>query len=83
MKKYFSRTAKRQSPRAYGFLSGMLSIEFGWNGLFFLKKNGEITYYQQMLGAAIVHPDFREVIPLAPEPIIKQEGQKKINVETS
>ena len=30
------------------------------------KKTGEVTYYLQMLGAAIVHPDFKEVIPLAP-----------------
>lgn len=41
------------------------------------KKTGESTYYQQMLGAAIVHPNFKEVIPLAPEFIIKQDGQKK------
>ena len=27
-----------------------------------------------MLDAAIVHPDTKEVIPLAPEPIIKQDG---------
>ena len=45
------------------------------------KKTGEITYYQQMLGAAIVHPDHKEVIPLAPEPIIKQDGQSKNDCE--
>ena len=39
-------------------------------------KTGEITYQHQMLGAAIVHPDCREVIPLAPEPIIKQDGAR-------
>ena len=27
-----------------------------------------------MLGAAIVHPDFKEVIPLPPEFIMKQDG---------
>jgi len=47
------------------------------------KETGEtIGYYQQLLGAAIVHPDFKEVIPLMPEMIIKQDGetslQKKI-----
>ena len=45
------------------------------------KKTGEITYYQQMLGAAIVHPGFKEVIPLAPEFIIKQDGQSKNDCE--
>ncbi len=45
------------------------------------KKTGEKTYYQQMLGAAIVHPDFKEVIPLAPEFIVKQDGQTKNDCE--
>ena len=45
------------------------------------KKTGEISYYQQMLGAAIVHPGFKEVIPLAPEFIIKQDGQSKNDCE--
>ncbi len=45
------------------------------------KKSGEVTYYQQMLGGAIVHPDFKEVIPLAPEFIIKQDGQSKNDCE--
>ena len=45
------------------------------------KKTGEITYYQQILGAVIVHPDFKEVIPLAPEFIIKQDGQSKNDCE--
>lgn len=44
-------------------------------------KTGEITYSHQMLGAAIVHPDHSEVIPLAPEPIIKQDGEKKNDCE--
>jgi hypothetical protein len=30
-----------------------------------------------MLAAAIIHQDFREVIPLMPEPIVKQDGTKK------
>ena len=34
-----------------------------------------------MLGAAIVHPDFKEVIPLAPEFINKQDGQSKNDCE--
>ena len=45
------------------------------------SKTGETTYYHQMLGAAIVHPDHREVIPLAPEPIIKQDGETKNDCE--
>lgn len=46
-----------------------------------ISKNGEVTYYHQMLGAAIVHPDIKEVISLMPEPIIKQDGQAKNDCE--
>ncbi len=34
-----------------------------------------------MLGAAIVHPDYKEVIPLYPEMIMKQDGEKKNDCE--
>jgi hypothetical protein len=44
-------------------------------------QNGDISYYHQMLGAALVHPDFSEVIPLAPEPIQHQDGQAKNDCE--
>jgi hypothetical protein len=30
-----------------------------------------------MLGAALIHPDRREVIPLMPEPMVKQDGTEK------
>jgi hypothetical protein len=44
-------------------------------------KNGTVSYYHQMLGAVIVHPDFSEVIPLTPEPIQRQDGQDKNDCE--
>jgi hypothetical protein len=44
-------------------------------------KNGKVTYSHQMLCGAIVHPDFAEVIPVAPEPIIKQDGSAKNDCE--
>lgn len=45
------------------------------------SKTGEVTYSHQMLGAAIVHPDRKEVLPLAPEPIVKQDGSTKNDCE--
>ena len=42
-----------------------------------VHRNGSSTYYHQMLGAAIIHPDVREVIPLMPEPMVKQDGREK------
>ena len=44
-------------------------------------RNGTVTYRHQMLGAALIHPDQREVIPLMPEPIIKQDGTDKNDCE--
>src|SRR5438309_2276549 len=46
-----------------------------------VHRNGSRTYYHQMLGAAIIHPDVREVIPLMPEPIVKQDGTAKNDCE--
>src|SRR5260370_14045070 len=46
-----------------------------------VHRNGSITYYHQMLGAAIIHPDRREVIPLMPEPIVTQDGSTKNDCE--
>jgi len=41
------------------------------------SKDGTKSYYHQMLGAALVHPNKKQVIPLAPEPILKQDGTDK------
>ena len=40
-------------------------------------RNGSITYAHQMLGAALIHPDQRAVIPLMPEPIGTLDGMEK------
>src|SRR5207342_2135615 len=42
-----------------------------------VHRNGSMTYAHQMLGAAIVHPDCREVIPVMPEAIVKHDGEGK------
>ena len=42
-----------------------------------VHRNGSCTYSHQMLGAAIVHPDQRAVIPLMPEPIVTYDGTDK------
>lgn len=45
------------------------------------KQTGEVTYQHQLLGAALAHPDHHEVIPLAPEPIVQQDGSNKNDCE--
>ena len=46
-----------------------------------VHRNGAITYLHQMLGAAIIHPDMRAVIPFMPEPIVKHDGTDKNDCE--
>jgi hypothetical protein len=45
------------------------------------SRSGEITYHLQAVGAAVVHPDVKEVIPLYPEIIRKQDGTTKMDCE--
>jgi hypothetical protein len=42
-----------------------------------VHRNGAVTYAHQMLGAAIIHPDVRAVLPLMPEPIGHDDGTDK------
>jgi hypothetical protein len=46
-----------------------------------VHRDGTITYTHQMLGAAIIHPDVRAVVPLMPEPIVQQDGTRKNDCE--
>lgn len=44
-------------------------------------KDGRVTYHHQILGAAIAHPNRSQVIPLCPEPVLKQDGSVKNDCE--
>jgi len=44
-------------------------------------RDGTKSYYHQSLGAVIVHPNQKAVIPLAPEPITKIDGRNKNDCE--
>ncbi len=44
-------------------------------------RDGSVTYYHQMLCGAIVHPEHKQVFPLAPEGILKTDGAKKNDCE--
>jgi len=46
-----------------------------------VHRNGSVTYAHQLLGAAIIHPDQRAVIPLMPEPIVNRDGTDKNDCE--
>lgn len=76
----------------YSFLGGYL-ISVDGTGMFSSEKihcknccekhhrDGRTTYYHQVLAGAIVHPEQRQVIPLCPELISKQDGTTKNDCE--
>jgi hypothetical protein len=78
---------------AFAFYHGAYLLSLDGTGYFSSQKihcpscqvkehrNGTVTYEHQMLGAVLVHPDLKEVIPLAPEPIQKQDGSSKNDCE--
>jgi len=45
------------------------------------QRNGELLYSHQMLGGVIVSPEQKVVLPLFPEPIVKQDGTTKNDCE--
>ena len=89
----FNRLQRGKGLEAYVFLEGHYLVSLDGTGYFSSsqihcsscqekhQRNGKITYSHQMLGASLVHPDLKEVIPLAPEPIIKQDGDTKNDCE--
>jgi hypothetical protein len=46
-------------------------------------RDGRIEYHHQMLAAILVHPDHSQVIPFAPEPIVKSDGASKNDCESN
>ncbi len=46
-----------------------------------IHADGRVTYSLQMLGSALVHPERKEVIPLIPEIISRQDGSTKNDCE--
>ncbi|MBF5059115.1 transposase [Candidatus Neptunochlamydia vexilliferae] len=92
-KKIFSTLQRGKVLEKYKFINGCYMLVSDGTGFFSSStvhcknccvkqhRNGSITYYHQMLAAAIVHPDHKEVIPLCPEPIAQSDGSKKNDCE--
>ena len=85
----FRQLQRGQALEEMVFFKGCYLLALDGTGYFSSKKihgqsclekhhrDGSTTYSHQMLGAALIHPDRREVIPLMPEPIVKQDGTEK------
>ena len=89
----FSALQNRKVLEKFVFYRGSYLLAIDGTGFFSSKKvkcenccvknhkDGTQTYYHQMLAAALIHPDLKQVIPLAPEAIQKQDGAKKNDCE--
>lgn len=92
-KKLFAEAQHGQMLKPFEFIDGYYLVALDGTGMFSsnevhcknccIKKHndGTLTYYHQMLAAVILHPDMPTVIPLAPEPILKEDGAAKNDCE--
>lgn len=92
-KKIFASLQRGKALEAFRYLDGHHIISVDGTGQYSSEKvhcenccekhhrNGHTEYYHHLLGAVLVHPDHREVIPLAPEPIVKGDGATKNDCE--
>ena len=92
-KKIFSSLQRGKCLEEFVFLDGRYLLSLDGTGEFSsnnvccqqcckkVHKDGSVTYYHQMLGASIVHPDKSNVIPLCPETIQNEDGSEKNDCE--
>ena len=92
-KKMFAKIQRGKCLESFEFLEGHYLLALDGTGEFSSStvccpqcckkehKDGSVTYYHQMLGACIVHPDQPNVIPLCPEPIQNGDGSTKNDCE--
>jgi hypothetical protein len=90
--KLFAAFQRGKALEEYQFLDGHVLISVDGTGQFSSskvscphccskKQKDTTTYYHQMLGACVVHPDKKNVIPLCPEVILNQDGSSKNDCE--
>ena len=94
-KPIFSLAQRGKVLEGYTFFEGSYLVSLDGTGCFSSHeihcsncciknhKDGSKTYYHQMLGGVLVHPDRKEVIPFAPEPIALADGSNKNDCERS
>jgi hypothetical protein len=89
----FARLQRGKGLEGFEYLDGHYLLSLDGTGYFSSQKvhcaqcaekhhrDGTTTYSHQMLGAVLVHPEHKEVFPLAPEPILRADGAKKNDCE--
>lgn len=92
--KVFAELQRGKALEAFAYMDGAYLIAIDGTGYYSSnniscacclekqsKKDGSTTFYHQLLGAVLIHPDLKVVIPLCPEPIVKQDGSQKNDCE--
>jgi hypothetical protein len=92
-KSLFSLAQRGKALEGYTFYNGAYLISLDGTGFFSSHdihcencnvknhRDGTKTFYHQMLAGVVIHPDRKEVIPLAPEPISLKDGSNKNDCE--
>jgi len=92
-KALFAQLQRGKGLEGFDYLDGHYLLSLDGTGYFSSKtvhcaqcaekhhRDATTTYYHQMLGAVLVHPEHKEVFALAPEPILKPDGAKKNDCE--
>lgn len=92
-KRIFSAIQRGKDLEPFAFLDGHYLVALDGTGFFSsptvhcdqccvkTHRSGDKTYYHQAVAGVVIHPDQKVVIPLAPEPIVKQDGTTKNDCE--
>ncbi len=92
-KKLFAQCQRSKHLELFQYYKGRYLVPIDGTGFFYSQEihcdnccqkkhqDGSVSYYHQMLSAAIVHPDHKVVLPFAPEPIMKGDGSTKNDCE--
>jgi hypothetical protein len=92
-KKLFALIQRNKVLESYTYLDGHYLVSIDGTGQYSSNnvrcqnccvknnKNGTQSYYHNMLAAALVHPENKEVFPFMPEAITKQEDSTKNDCE--
>ena len=92
-KKIFNHLRENKKTDRFQFYKGSFLVALDGTGYFSSSKvhcenccvknhkDGKKTYYHQMMSAAIINPELKIVLPLAPEPIHKKDGNTKNDCE--
>ncbi len=94
-KKVFAELHRGNALEQFCYIDGHYLLSLDGTGYFSSTKvhcesccvkkyshTGDIlSYYHNMLGGVLINPDFKEVIPLPPEPILQQDGNIKNDCE--